>query len=53
MKTIEELNKSNLPIIPIDKSLNKYKTKNLFSEKLAKANEIIAIYGLPKIVKNT
>jgi hypothetical protein len=32
----------------IDKSLNKLRGKNLFPEKLAKANETIARVGLPK-----
>jgi len=51
MKTIEDLNKSKIPIIPIDKRLEKYRGKVLFSEKLAKANEILAKSKLPKIPK--
>lgn len=38
-KIIENLNKSKLPIVKIDKSLNKYKDKILFNEKVEKANE--------------
>ena len=48
MKKIEELNKSKLPIIKIDKSLNKYKDKILFQEKVEKANETLKAIGLPK-----
>jgi len=45
---IEELNKSILPIVRIDKSLDKYENKVLFPEKLAQANEAIKTIGLPK-----
>jgi hypothetical protein len=48
MTTIEKLNKSKLPIVKIDKSLERLRGKNLFPEKLAKANETIAKIGLPK-----
>ncbi len=48
MTIIEKLNKSKIPIIPIDKRLEKYRGKVLFPEKLAKANEIIAKSGIPK-----
>lgn len=37
-----------LPPISIDKNLERFKDKNLFPEKLAKAQEIIAKHGLPK-----
>jgi len=47
--TIEELNKRKTPIVLIDKSLEKYKGKNLFPEKLANANEILKRIGLPKL----
>ncbi len=47
--TIEELNKRKTPIVMIDKSLEKYKEKNLFPEKLAKANEVLKRIGLPKM----
>jgi ATP/maltotriose-dependent transcriptional regulator MalT len=46
---IEKLNKSKLPIIPIDKNLEKYRGKVLFPEKLEKANEILKKSKLPKI----
>lgn len=51
MTTIEKLNKSKIPIIPIDKRLEKYRGKILFPEKLARANEIIAKSGIPKLKK--
>ncbi len=51
MTTIAELNKRKTPIVKIDKSLEKYKGKVLFPEKLAKANEVLKKIGLPKIEK--
>ncbi|MEP6466460.1 MAG: hypothetical protein ABJB05_09140 [Parafilimonas sp.] len=48
MTTIEKLNKNKTPIVKIDKSLEKLRGKNLFPEKLAKANDMIAKVGLPK-----
>ena len=51
MTTIEKLNKSKIPVIPIDKRLEKYRGKVLFPKKLAKANEILAKTELPKVLK--
>jgi hypothetical protein len=51
MTFIEKLNSSKVPIVPIDKRLEKYRGKVLFPEKLAKANEIIAKAALPKFTK--
>ncbi len=51
MKHIDKLNSSKVPIVPIDKRLEKYRGKVLFPEKLAKANEILARAALPKFVK--
>ena len=48
MTTIEKLNKNKTPILKIDKSLEKLRGKNLFPEKLAKANEVMARVGLTK-----
>jgi hypothetical protein len=48
MKKIEELNRLKLPIVKIDKSLDKYKDKVLFKEKVKKANEALKSVGLPK-----
>lgn len=47
--TITKLNNSKLPIIPIDKSIEKYRGKVLFPKKLKKANEILSKSDLPKI----
>lgn len=46
--TVEQINKSKIPIIIFDKKLEKFRGKTLFPEKLAKANEILARAGLPK-----
>jgi hypothetical protein len=48
MKTIQDLNKKNIPIIRIDNSLEKYKTMPIFQEKVDKANEMLRTVGLPK-----
>ena len=47
MKTVKELNKSKLPIVRIDPSLEQYRDKSLFPEKLAKANEMLKTAKLP------
>ena len=47
--TIEELKKRKTPVVVIDKSLEQYKGKNLFPEKLAKANEVLKRMGVPKL----
>jgi hypothetical protein len=51
MKKIDELNKKKVPIVRIDKSLNKYDDVVLFPEKVEKANEMLRTIGLPKIKK--
>ena len=48
MKSIEELNNSKVPIVIIDKSLDKLDTVVLFPDKVKKARETIAKIGLPK-----
>ena len=48
----EDSSNIKLPKIVIDKKLERFKGKTLFPEKLARANEIIAKYGLPDIKKN-
>jgi hypothetical protein len=50
-QTIEKLNKSKVPIIVLDKRLEKFRGKVLFPEKLKRANEILAKTGLPKMIK--
>ena len=46
--TIDQLNKSKVPIIVFDKKLEEFKGKVLFPKKLKRANEILAKAGLPK-----
>ncbi|GEO06184.1 hypothetical protein AAE02nite_38480 [Adhaeribacter aerolatus] len=45
---IKKLNNAKTPIITIDKTLENYKAKVLFKEKLDNANEILKTVGLPK-----
>ncbi len=47
-KKISELKKRKIPIVKIDKSLNKFDDKILFPEKLEKTNEMLKKVGLPK-----
>ena len=46
---IKELNKKKVPIVKIDKSLNKYNGIVLFPDKLEKANNMLKTIGLPKL----
>jgi len=48
---VKELNKSKLPVVRIDHSLEKYKHNVLFKDKLDKANEMLKTTGLPKAKK--
>ncbi|MFA5418914.1 MAG: hypothetical protein WC341_10700 [Bacteroidales bacterium] len=48
MKIIAELKKRKIPIVRIDKSLNKYDDIVLFPDKLEKANKMLGKVGLPK-----
>lgn len=52
MKTILEINKTNVPIVRIDKSLNKYDNRMLFPEKAAKARKAFETPGLPDLKKH-
>lgn len=45
---IKALNKKKTPIVKIDKSLEKFKDKVLFKDKLDNANTILKTVGLPK-----
>jgi hypothetical protein len=47
----KDLNKSKLPVVRIDKSLEKYKGKVVFKEKLDEANRTLKTVGLPKSKK--
>ncbi len=49
--TVEQLNKSKVPIIVFDKKLEAFRGKVLFPEKLKKATEILSKSGLPKLKK--
>ena len=51
LMNIEELNKSKIPVVKIDRKLDKLKEKILFPEKLARANAILKKSGLPKALK--
>ena len=47
MKKVEDIDKSKVSNVTIDPSLNKYKDKALFPEKLALANEQLKGAKLP------
>lgn len=47
MKTVQELNNRKMPIVAIDHSLDKLKSKIAFPEKLEKANRMLKIAKLP------
>ena len=47
---IKELNKKKLPVVRIDKSLEKFKDVPLFQDKVDKANEMLRTVGLPKFL---
>jgi hypothetical protein len=46
-------NKSKSPSVRINKSLEKYKDKVLFKDKLEKANEMLRTVGMPKSRKHS
>jgi hypothetical protein len=46
---IEELNKAKVPIVKIDKKLERFKGRVLFPEKLELANKMLANASLPKL----
>ena len=50
---INELNKRKTPVVVIDEALDKYDKIVLFPEKLAKANEMLRLVGLPQDVKKS
>ena len=49
MKSILELNEKKLPVVPVDKSLNKYSDVVLFPEKVEKAKKAFDKLGLPDL----
>ena len=48
---IEQLNANKIPIVKINKRLEKFKGKVLFPEKLQQANETLSKVGLPSLPK--
>ncbi len=53
MKNILELNEKKVPVVRIDKSLNKYSKVVLFPEKVEKAKQAIERTGLPDLTKHS
>ncbi len=51
MKSILELNEKKVPVVRIDKSLNKYSNIVLFPEKVEKAKQAFEQFGLPDLKK--
>ena len=51
MKSILELNEKKLPVVRIDKSLNKYSNVVLFPEKVEKARKAFEKFGVPNVKK--
>lgn len=49
MKSILELNEKKVPVIRIDKKLNKYDNVVLFPDKVEKAKEMLQTIGLPDL----
>jgi hypothetical protein len=49
MKEIKDLNARKIPIVRIDKSLEKYISMPIFQDKVDKANEALRTIGLPKL----
>jgi len=45
---INELNKKKIPLVKINKELNKYKGKVLFEKKLQNANKLLERAKLPR-----
>ena len=48
MKITKELKRRKIPIVKIDKSLDKYDDIIMFPNKLEKANEMLRKVGIPK-----
>jgi len=53
MKSILELNDKKVPVVRIDKSLNKYSNVVLFPEKVEKAKQAFEKFGLPDLKKHS
>ena len=48
MNTVQELNNRKVPIVRIEPSLEQFRDKILFPEKLEKANEMLKTARLPE-----
>ena len=53
MKSILELNEKKVPVVRIDKLLNKYSNVMLFPEKGEKAKQAFEKFGLPDLKKHS
>lgn len=53
MKNILELNEKKVPVVRIDKALNKYDNIVLFPEKVNKAKEAFKKFGVPDLKKHS
>lgn len=53
MKSILELNDKKLPVVRIDKSLNKFSKVVLFPEKVEKAKQAFEKPGFPGLKKSS
>ena len=49
---VDEFNKSRIPLVKIDKKLNRFKGKVHFKKKLDRANKLLENADLPKIIKD-
>ncbi|HEY5326837.1 MAG TPA: hypothetical protein VIJ27_07540 [Mucilaginibacter sp.] len=53
MKSILELNDKKVPVVRVDKSLNKYSGVVLFPEKVEKARQAFEKLGVPELKKHS
>lgn len=53
MKSILELNDKKLPVVPVDKDLNKYTNVVLFPKKMEKAKKAFQKFGLSDLNKHS
>ncbi|MCF8371845.1 MAG: hypothetical protein K9H64_09495 [Bacteroidales bacterium] len=49
---IQELNEAKIPLVKINKKLNRFKGKVIFKEKLDRANKLLERAVLPKLAKD-
>lgn len=48
MKTIKDISNQSIPLVAIDKSLDKLRGKVMFPKKLEKANKVLSTAKLPE-----